>query len=95
MRHETVKSILEMEDEDINAAVFPPESSRKARRIYDFIVANSNLTTMVSGMSIAVTGMDRAKLMTVANGMGIDLGRYMNLIDLYEQEMLKEQESKN
>lgn len=95
MSGESVQDILAREDEEINAAVFPPESSRKARKIYDFLVANSNLTTMVSGMAVVVTGLDRSKLSEVAKHYGIDMSRYLNIIDLYENKMLKDQERRN
>jgi hypothetical protein len=91
----TVEQILERGDEILTAAVFPPESTRKARKIYNFLLANSNLTTMVSGMAVFATGMDRAKLAIVAKEYGIEMSRYLNLIDLYENEMLKDQERKN
>jgi len=80
-----------LEDDEINEAIFQPESPRLARKIYNFISRNSNLITVAGGMGHIATGLDRAKLSIVSKEYGIKLSKYMQFVDYYEELMLKQQ----
>ena len=89
MKNLSIEKIRKLDDPEIEEAVFRPKMTRLANKIFDFIEKNSNLTTQMGGMSPVITGLDRFKLVELAKGYGIDLFRYMPMVDYYERKMLK------
>jgi hypothetical protein len=80
-----------MEDEEITNAIKAPETPRLARKVFDFLNENSNLTTKTNiGMGDVVDGLDRAKLLIVAPAYDIELSRYLPFVKLYENKMLEQ-----
>jgi len=87
--HERLKA---MKDPELEEAIFQPQSSRRAAKIFSFLRDNSNLTTLAGGMQHYVTGLDVDKLSRVAKGYGLNLFKYMFAVRMYENGILKAQE---
>ena len=87
----TFDAVAKLDDDEIKDAVFSPRVSKRAKKIFDFIHDNANLTTSLGGMDINITGLDKYKLSELAKGYNINLFKYMFAVKWYEEGMSENQ----
>jgi len=72
------KEILALEDEDIENAVFQPDTSRIAGNIFDMMISSVDSCYMIAGMDGRIISIDQDKMERMAERRAIDLARYEN-----------------
>ncbi len=69
-------AILELEDEQIEKAVFMPKSSNLSVKLFNLMLNTVDSCYITAGMSGAIIAIDQNKMETMAERRGIDLARY-------------------
>ena len=88
----TQKEIEEDGVERYKKAYYPPKDTpKKAFKIFLFLRNNDNHCTVAGGMQHYVTGLDKERLITIAKEYGIELSRYMFLVEHYQNKLLLKQ----
>ena len=89
----TVEQILELDDKSIEKAVFQPDSSMLAKKLFMLMHSTVNSCLIVAGMDGRVIAIDQDKMERMAERRSIDLARYeiptKNFISAYLKQMNK------
>ncbi len=70
------KAILDLEDENIEKAVFQPNTPKMARKIFDIMISSVDSCYIIAGMDGTVISIDQDKMERMAERRAIDLARY-------------------
>jgi hypothetical protein len=75
-------------------AYFPPKATPEAYRIFSFLRGNDSHVISAGGMQHFVLGLDKSKLLPLAEVYGLEFDRIIPFVSLYESEMMKQQQRK-
>ncbi|RLB71201.1 MAG: hypothetical protein DRH04_02225 [Deltaproteobacteria bacterium] len=87
------KAILELDDQEIEDAIFMPKTASIAKTIFSFLV-DFHSSCLVFGMA-GVSGFDRDKLERLAERRGIDPTKYDIMVGVFEERLMRSLTSKD
>ncbi len=72
----TGKDIVALDDESIAKAVFQPDTSKMAGRLFDVMISTVDSCYIIAGMDGTIISIDQDKMERMAERRAIDLARY-------------------
>jgi len=87
--------VLAFNDDEITKAFVKPTVPYKVSKLFDFLEENQNLITTAGGMQHHMTGLDRSKLVPLAQGYNINLFKWMFAVRMFETGLLEKHNQKD
>ncbi len=90
-----VEAILALEDESIEKAVFLPNSSKLAKKVFGVIQSSVNSCLVLAGMDGRVIAIDQDKMERMAERRELDLVRYETQVRHFISKYLSQMNKKD